>query len=973
MTVVSQNRDSNKEIINVEATAQNNMKIEPVFWYYVKEHLNKHELQRYYSLKNISTDAGRGRAWLRCALNEHFLERYMHTLLADRNQLSVFYEDWSFIMDEEHASMLPTMAAGLNSILFAINIDNKDLNGQQKNAPKVTDLLKESTQNVTSLLKESTQGVSTLFREITATSAVSSFIRPEQEFDPLPVVSKNVNSDVNEAMVYWQRNVEKLALPAEGSLLSLQMSGWTPLQVLNDNDSSDILFPVSAVGSYSQSDGTSDNLVCGDEHESAILALDLAQKGSELQHCKGATPAVQASALSNLLPSAAVPDSMTINGEQKKNRWKEHFQEVLNRPPPTNLIDLDPQPEERHVNLGDITIEEVEAAISRLKNGKVAGIDNISAEILKNGGKELIHQLHSICQQIWLEEKVPSQWKKGTICKLPKKGDLLDCNNWRGITLLSVPGKGFCSIILLCIREAVDNVLREEQAGFRANRSCIDQIHVLRDIINKCIEFNHPIVISFIDFEKAFDSVHHPALWKIMANYGIPKKFISIISELYERTQCCVKVDGDITDWFAIETGVRQGCILSPMLFDDIAALAETIVDMETKTINIERESKKIGLKISDKKTKIMKIRGQNNNRGVCVNDCRLKEVTTFTYLGSVVSADGSLKPELDSRIGKTVGAFTKLDKILHDNTSSTTIKLRLYNAYVIPTLLENEVLKVQLKKYVGAVQMLKREGGQANDVLPNLWNTDGDLTVSESKSSLDNEELASSYERKLIEVAEMHGELIEFNERLHRALMAKEALVSQMRQELIDLRGPVPGDLSQTSEDQSLSDFETAHRALINVWIPSVFLRGKAASAYHVYQVYIRIRDDEWNVYRRYTEFRTLHHRLRTKYAQVEGFNFPPKKAIGNKDAKFVEERRKQLQSYLRNVMNKIIQSLPEFTASPIKETLTQLLPFCVDIQPARESVNKSSRSKVASRFPKLSRSHQRETRNLEPQSGDL
>ncbi|KAJ6640451.1 hypothetical protein lerEdw1_013726, partial [Lerista edwardsae] len=149
----------------------------------------------------------------------------------------------------------------------------------------------------------------------------------------------------------------------------------------------------------------------------------------------------------------------------------------------------------------------------------------------------------------------------------------------------------------------------------------------------------------------------------------------------------------------------------------------------------------------------------------------------------------------------------------------------------------ENEVLKVQLKKYVGAVQMLKREG-QTVEVLPNLWNMESDLTIPEQKQVENHEELANSYERKLIEVAEMHGELIEFNERLHRALMAKEALVAQMRQELIDLRGPVPGDLSQTSEDQSLSDFEISNRALINVWIPSVFLRGKATNAFHVYQV---------------------------------------------------------------------------------------------------------------------------------------
>uniref|UniRef100_A0A8D0P6I2 PX domain-containing protein n=1 Tax=Sus scrofa TaxID=9823 RepID=A0A8D0P6I2_PIG len=212
---------------------------------------------------------------------------------------------------------------------------------------------------------------------------------------------------------------------------------------------------------------------------------------------------------------------------------------------------------------------------------------------------------------------------------------------------------------------------------------------------------------------------------------------------------------------------------------------------------------------------------------------------------------------------------------------------------------------------------------------VPNLWNVDGEVAVTEQKPGEVSEELASSYERKLIEVAEMHGELIEFNERLHRALVAKEALVSQMRQELIDLRGPVPGDLSQTSEDQSLSDFEISNRALINVWIPSVFLRGKAANAFHVYQVYIRIKDDEWNIYRRYTEFRSLHHKLQNKYPQVRAYNFPPKKAIGNKDAKFVEERRKQLQTYLRNVMNKVIQVVPEFAASPQKETLVQLMPF--------------------------------------------
>lgn len=103
----------------------------------------------------------------------------------------------------------PFFWAGLNSILFAINIDNKDLNGQSKFAPTVSDLLKESTQNVTSLLKESTQGVSSLFREITASSAVSILIKPEQETDPLPVVSRNVSAGE------WERVLEAEQREAE--------------------------------------------------------------------------------------------------------------------------------------------------------------------------------------------------------------------------------------------------------------------------------------------------------------------------------------------------------------------------------------------------------------------------------------------------------------------------------------------------------------------------------------------------------------------------------------------------------------------------------------------------------------------------------------------------------------------------------------------------------------------------------------
>ncbi|XP_045398580.1 sorting nexin-29 isoform X2 [Lemur catta] len=669
---------------------------EPVFWYYVKEVLNKHELQRFYSLRHISSDVGRGRAWLRCALNEHSLERYLHMLLADRGRLSAFYEDCSFVMDEERSSMLPTMAAGLNSILFAINIDNKDLNGQSKFAPTVSDLLKESTQNVTSLLKESTQGVSSLFREITASSAVSILIRPEQETDPLPVVSKNVSAD---AKCKKERKKKKKVT----NIISFDDEE-------DEQNSGDVFRKVPGAGESSEENSDRSSV--------------------------------------NILSAFESPFGPNSNGSQSSNSWK------------IDSLSLNGECGYQKLDVKSIDDEDV---------------DENEDDVYGNS----------------------SGRKRGGHSESPENVEA------------SSPGQG-------------------------------------------------------------------SPLSNLLPSASVPESMT-------------------------------------------INELRQAIVAMMNRKDELEEENRSL----------------RNLLDGEMEHSAALRqEVDTLKKKVA----------EQEERHGMKVQALAR----------------------------ENEVLKVQLKKYVGAVQMLKREG-QTAEAVPNLWSVDGEVTVTEQKPGEVAEELASSYERKLIEVAEMHGELIEFNERLHRALVAKEALVSQMRQELIDLRGPVPGDLSQTSEDQSLSDFEISNRALINVWIPSVFLRGKAANAFHVYQVYIRIKDDEWNVYRRYTEFRSLHHKLQNKYPQVRACNFPPKKAIGNKDAKFVEERRKQLQNYLRSIMNKVIQMVPEFAASPKKETLIQLMPFFVDVTPPGEPLSKNSRPKAASRFPKLSRGHPRETRNVEPQSGDL
>ena len=114
---------------------------------------------------------------------------------------------------------------------------------------------------------------------------------------------------------------------------------------------------------------------------------------------------------------------------------------------------------------------------------------------------------YPLFRKVWDEEKLPPDWKEGFINKIPNKGDLGNCANYRGITLLSVPGKVLNRIILDRMQDVVNQQLRDQQAGFRKKLSCVDQIATLRIIIEQTFEWNSPLYINFVGYEKAFDSV----------------------------------------------------------------------------------------------------------------------------------------------------------------------------------------------------------------------------------------------------------------------------------------------------------------------------------------------------------------------------------------------------------------------------------------------------------------------------------
>lgn len=134
-----------------------------------------------------------------------------------------------------------------------------------------------------------------------------------------------------------------------------------------------------------------------------------------------------------------------LTQETQNARWVKHFQETLNQPIPEVAFDFESvcPMQELDVDTDEISEVEISNAIKYLKNNKAAGGDHITAELLKHGGPAVVDNLVTLCNKCWQSNTVPYDWKRGIIVRIPKKGDLSDCNNWRGITLLSVPGKVF--------------------------------------------------------------------------------------------------------------------------------------------------------------------------------------------------------------------------------------------------------------------------------------------------------------------------------------------------------------------------------------------------------------------------------------------------------------------------------------------------------------------------------------------------
>ena len=376
-------------------------------------------------------------------------------------------------------------------------------------------------------------------------------------------------------------------------------------------------------------------------------------------------------------------------------RWKEHFSQLLNRPSTVDheaLKQIPQRPIKENLDLPP-TQKELKDAIKQMNCGKAPGKDGIPAEIYKVLGVTAFNAFHEVLIKIWTDEDLPPDLRDATIVSLYKnKGSRLDCGNFRGISLLSIAGKILARILLnRLISNVSESNLPEAQCGFRPGRSTTDMVFAVRQVQEKCIEQQMDFYAVFIDLTKAFDTVNREALWIILMKLGCPKRFTNLIRLFHDDMTGQVLSNGDFTDSFNISNGVKQGCVLAPVLFnlyftqvlchavkdlklaiyiryrpdgsvfdlrrlaaktktsvklilealfaDDCALMAHDENHLQTIVNHFAKASKMFGLTISLGKTEVL-VQAANTDRPqpkITIDGEQLKCVENFRYLGKAL------------------------------------------------------------------------------------------------------------------------------------------------------------------------------------------------------------------------------------------------------------------------------------------------------------------------------------------------
>ena len=294
-------------------------------------------------------------------------------------------------------------------------------------------------------------------------------------------------------------------------------------------------------------------------------------------------------------------------------------------------------------------------------------------------------------------------------------------------------------VILNRLKPQAEEIIAEEQAGFKAVRSTTFNLRILHE---KYLQHQQNLYHVSMDFKKkkTFDRVWHATLWATMRKYNISANLVRTIKQLYDKATGAVKLNGSLGEWFRTTVGVRQGCLLSPTLFNiflewimsdaleehggkvsiggrnisnlrfahDIDAQAKEDQQLEALVESLDKICTKYKMEISAEKTKLMTNSANGIQREINVKGQKLGTVTSFKYLGAVVSDDGS-KPEVLPSIEQATAALTKLKPIWRDYNISLGSKVKLMRSLVISIFLyacKSWALTADLEKRTHSFEM---------------------------------------------------------------------------------------------------------------------------------------------------------------------------------------------------------------------------------------------------------------------------
>jgi len=311
---------------------------------------------------------------------------------------------------------------------------------------------------------------------------------------------------------------------------------------------------------------------------------------------------------------------------------------------------------------------------------------------------------------------IPHDLKTSVFVALPKKSKALECADYRTISLMSHMTKILLKIIQVKIKSKIDDV-SQKQFGFRKNCSTREAIFCLRTKAEKYVEIQKSIYVCFLDYGKAFDRIHHEKLIECLEEIGLDGKDIRIVSNLYWEQKATIISGKNYSSYIDIKRGERQGCVLSPCLFniytenifeqmeempehyvqimnniryaDDTVLLADTEQELQELLEKINNRSNIFGLDINIEKTKTMVISKTKEETllNIRIDGESLKQVSSFVYLGHIITEDGRCETEIKKRIGMAKNIFSNMRRIITARQIANTQKMRIIKCYIYSSL----------------------------------------------------------------------------------------------------------------------------------------------------------------------------------------------------------------------------------------------------------------------------------------------